>query len=108
THIRCEGFGVWLVGDEWHQVDLVATASAEKLSAEFLEVLEVSFTKQHGVEQVLHAGGFQRVELGPLLKRELQLIAVPDLEDQDFVMRMAEVGERLQQRRNIAKAVGDD
>ena len=48
------------------------------------------------VEQVFHPVALEALELRPG-GRELQLVAVPDLEDQDLVMGVAEVRQRLQE-----------
>ena len=80
-------------------------AAFGQLGAEFLKVREIRFAQKNGVEPMLEAGLFETLKLRPALERELQLVRVPDLEDEDFVMRMAEMRERFQERVHITEEV---
>ena len=55
-----------------------------------------------------HAIPLETLELRPSLEAELQFIPVPDLEDEDLMAGMAEMGERLQEIGDLPEAVRDD
>src|SRR5262249_44591355 len=69
------------------------------------EVREIRFAQEHGVEQVLHTGALETLKLRPLIERKLELVAIPDLENEDLVMRVAEVRESFEQRCDIAETI---
>ncbi|MES2572681.1 MAG: hypothetical protein V4710_21840, partial [Verrucomicrobiota bacterium] len=108
AEISGKGIGVRLIGDERHQVDLVAAAAEGEVVAEFIEVGEIGFPQLDRVEQVPDVALFQAIELGPVLERKFELIAIPDLEDEDLMMGMPEMGERLEQGRDIAETIRND
>ena len=80
-------------------------ASFRQFGAEFFEVREIRFAQQHRVEQVFVALLFETLELRPALEWELQFVAVPDLEDEDFVMRVTEMRERFEQLVHVAEEI---
>ena len=72
-------------------------AAAREVGAEFFEVCEIRLPQDGRVEQVFHAVALHALELRPALELEVQLVRVPDLEDEDLVARVAEVREGLEE-----------
>ena len=81
-------------------------ASLPQLRAPALEVRPVRFPKVVGIDEMPLAVHLEAVEAGPLPEGELQFVAVEDLEDQDLVAGVAQVGQSGKKSLRVAEAVG--
>src|SRR5262249_61508943 len=86
----------------------VAAAALGQLVAKLLQIRLVDRPEVAGVDELPAPFDLQAVEARAIVERELQLVPVPDLEDQDLVPRVAEVGQGRQKTRDVPEAVRED
>jgi hypothetical protein len=97
-----------LVGGELEEVDLVFAEAFGDLLAEFGEDFEVAVADGGGVEGDVVFGVFEVFEAGEAGEGELQLVAVPELEDDDFLALVAEDANGFEEGGGVVEEVGDE
>ncbi len=75
---------------------MTATAGRQ-LSAKLFQLLQVGSADLRGVNQLPAISCFQRRELRPLAKGEIQFVGVPNLENDHVVFGVPKVRESFQQ-----------
>lgn len=97
-----------LVGGELEEIDLVFAEALGDLLAEFGEDFEVAVADGGGVEGDVVFGVLEVFEAGEAGEGELQLVAVPELEDDDFLSLMAEDADSFEEGGGVVEEVGDE
>ena len=76
-------------------------AAASQFLAKTVEPFVICFSQMCRVEQMTEALCLEALELSPLIEREIEFVAVPNLEYNQLMMGMAEVSQQA------SKDVGD-
>ena len=83
----------------------MSITSARELITKLGQLLKVRATNLCGIDEMSLRYGFKRRELSPLTERKIQLIRIPDLEDNDLMIRVPKMSQRLHQLFGIVKQI---
>src|SRR5947207_2620203 len=97
-----------LIGKDGNQIHLVLAQAFEQILAELGKYFEVAVTNGSGIEQQGVLDILQVLKARPAGEGEINLVAVPHLEDDDLVSLLAQHTDGLEEGGCIIKAVRDE